>query len=81
MSIIDYKEYKVVSAENPSFNALIMAAMAKADNFNLCKLKTAFPHIWDELMNRHLAPGGALTPTELEYVTQLVKEVAEELHE
>jgi hypothetical protein len=77
MSIIDYQEYKVISYENPSFKALIMAAMAKADTDNLRKLQEAFPDVWAEMLKRYNAPGGALDKQELDYVTRLQQEMQE----
>ena len=47
-----------------SFYALIMAAMAKADNENLSKLQAAWPDVWDEVSARYNAPGG-LMPSEV----------------
>lgn len=77
MSIIDYQEYKSISSENPSFNALIMAVMAKADTNNLQKLQEAFPDVWTELEKRHNAPFGALDNQELKYGIKLYKETHE----
>ena len=60
MSLYDYQLSKVLSAEDPPFAALIMAAIRKADTANVEKLRIAFPEIHDELRARYDAPGGVL---------------------
>ena len=64
MTRADYEASKMLSADYP-FYALIMAAMRRADNDNLEKLKRAFPQAYDELQQRYNAPGGYL-PNERE---------------
>jgi len=58
--ILDYRASIRIASEDPSFRALIMAAMRKADTSNTEKLKNAFPEIWAELRARYDAPGGFL---------------------
>jgi hypothetical protein len=58
MSFYSYKASQLLSAEDAPFDAYIMAAMRKADTFNLINLKAAFPNIWGELQARYNAPGG-----------------------
>lgn len=65
MSIIDYKISQEISADDPPFYALIMAAMRKADTDNLRRLKHAWPAVWDELERRYHAPSGALPEEDL----------------
>lgn len=48
------------SGEEPTFVALIMAAMRKADTLNLMKLQHEWPEIWEELKTRYWSPGGFL---------------------
>lgn len=60
MSHYDYEKSKEISAEDPPFASLIMAAMRKADTENTAKLKGAFPQIFNELQKRYWAPGGLL---------------------
>jgi len=64
MSHYDYEKSKEISAKDPPFASLIMAAMRKADTENTAKLKGAFPDIFNELQERYWAPGG-LIPEEI----------------
>jgi len=60
MSLYDYRESaKLASADTP-FYAFIMAAMRKADDRNLVRLKMSFPEVWDELESRYHAPNGEI---------------------
>jgi len=58
MSWFDYKASQVLEHEDYSFAALLMAAMRRADNDNLSKLKEAWPELWQELSERYRLPGG-----------------------
>lgn len=60
MSLFDYRLSLEISAEDPSFAAIIMAAMRKADTDNADKLRHMWPRTWDELQARYHAPGGIL---------------------
>lgn len=60
MSLFDYRAANKISAEDPPFYALIMAAMRKADTVNLPKLRAAFPDTYREVDARYHAPGGVL---------------------
>jgi hypothetical protein len=60
MSYYDYRASMEVSAVDPPFYALIMAAMRQADNPNTEKLKAAWPDVYAELHARYHAPGGLL---------------------
>lgn len=62
MSLFDYDQSKRINKYEYTFEALIMAAMRKADTFNQVKLKNAFPRTWDELHARYNSPGGKLEP-------------------
>jgi len=64
MSIFGYVTSLKLGAEDPPFDALIMAAMRKADTDNLKKLRDAWPHIYHEMTARYHAPGGILSPEE-----------------
>lgn len=59
MSWYDYQASKDFGAD-PSFYALIMAAMRRADTVNARLLREAFPGVWHELQARYNAPGGYL---------------------
>lgn len=61
MSLYDYKCAKQLAANDPPFDALIMAAMRKADSYNFVRLEHAFPEIAAELVERYNAPGGRLS--------------------
>lgn len=58
MSRYDYLQSIGISKMDPSFAALIMAAMRKADDYNVMQLRKAFPDIWAELWTRYHSPGG-----------------------
>lgn len=60
MSLFDYRESIAITRDDPSFSALIMAAMRKADTRHLEALKAAFPDIWAEIEARYAAPAGRL---------------------
>jgi hypothetical protein len=60
MSHYDYEASKQIAKADPPFDALIMAAMRKADTQNLAKLESAFPWTYAELQARYNAPGGRL---------------------
>lgn len=58
MSRFDYEVSKKLAATDPPFDALIMAAMSKADSRNAARLQIVYPELWDELQARYNAPGG-----------------------
>ena len=60
MSLYDYRKSQELSAEDPPFYALIMAAMRQADSVNADMLAEAFPMTRRELQARYNAPGGVL---------------------
>lgn len=60
MSLFDYRMSKKISETDPSFYALIMAAIRKADTRNADLLRAAFPETYHELQARYNAPGGVL---------------------
>lgn len=60
MSRYEYEESRRIVAGDPSFRALVMAAMRRADTANLERLRAAFPEIHAELSARYDAPGGVL---------------------
>jgi hypothetical protein len=68
MSLYDYRESQEIDRAQYSFYALIMAAMRQADTENTEKLRMCWPDIYDELFQRYNAPGGAITPDEIEAV-------------
>ena len=65
MSRFSYIQSRLIASEDPSFDALIMAAMRKADSYNATRLRAAFPTVWIELQARHDAPGGYLLGEEI----------------
>jgi hypothetical protein len=60
MSHYDYLESQKISSCDPTFAALIFAAMRKADSFNLIRLQTMFPELYQEFWDRYNSPGGQL---------------------
>lgn len=61
MSLYDYRASQQISATDPPFYALIMAAIRKADNHNTARLRAAFPDVYAEFEARYNAPGGVLS--------------------
>ena len=60
MTLYEYREGQAIAAKDPSFYALIQAAMREADTNNLEMLKGCWPDVWRELRARYNAPGGML---------------------
>ena len=60
MSLHEYEEGREIAAKDPSFYALIQAAMRRADTYNLELLKVCWPGVWLELRARYNAPDGKL---------------------
>ena len=60
MSRYDYEVSRKIDAMDPPFDAIIMAAMRKADSSNTDRLQRMFPAVWNELKARYNAPGGKL---------------------
>lgn len=60
MSLYDYQYSQQISAGDPPFYGLIMAAMRKADTTNIVRLRVVFPEVYDEFQARYNAPGGVL---------------------
>ena len=55
-----YRKGLEIEREGYPFDAIIQAAMRKADSTNLVALRTAFPHEYADLRARYDAPGGLL---------------------
>lgn len=66
MSHYDYMKSLEIAEQDPTFAALIMAAMRKADSGNVEILRAMWPATWEELRARYSAPGGLL-PGDEEY--------------
>lgn len=60
MSKFSYDVSREIDAMNPPFDALIMAAMRKADDNNMDMLKDCWPELHRELQARYNSPGGIL---------------------
>ena len=60
MSLYSYNQSLEIAKHDYDFDALLMAAMRKADTYNTFALQLAFPNIWNELQERYNAPGGIL---------------------
>ncbi|MGH3495068.1 MAG: hypothetical protein ACRDQ1_17790 [Sciscionella sp.] len=60
MSCHEYLVSRSISAQDPPFYALIMAAMRQADTSNAEALRRAFPAVWAELQARYHAPSGLI---------------------
>jgi hypothetical protein len=63
MSLHAFMTARKALSHDPPFYALIMAAMSKADDDNLCRLREQWPQVWEELNTRYWSPGG-LVPGE-----------------
>jgi hypothetical protein len=79
-SILDYLGSKRIAAEvsdltpGNQFYSLLMATFRFADTDNMEKLKSVFPDIYDELVQRYNAPGGALDDKELKIALNFFNE-------
>lgn len=60
MSLFDYRQSLTLSAEDPTFAALVMALMRKADTFNRRLIDECWPDISAEMQARYNAPAGLL---------------------
>jgi hypothetical protein len=60
MTLFEYKEGLRIAAKDPTFYALIQAAMRNADTDNLEMLIDCWPKTYIELLARYNAPGGIL---------------------
>lgn len=60
MSLFDYRRSEALYQADVPFDALIMAAMRKADTVNTYKLRSMWPDLWSELERRYHSPGGVL---------------------
>jgi hypothetical protein len=60
MTLFEYQEGLDLGKRDPSFYALIQAAMRKADTENLEMLKGCWPKTYEELLKRYNAPGDIL---------------------
>lgn len=60
MSLHAYHVSRAIEQKDLPFEALIMAAMRKADSYNALKLTNAFPGIWNEFAKRYNAPLGVI---------------------
>jgi hypothetical protein len=60
VSLYDYRASQQISATDPPFHALIMAAIRKADSQNAARLRMTFPDVHAEFHARYNAPGGVL---------------------
>lgn len=72
MARFDYIFSRELLDSSPTFDALIMAAMRKADSTNIEKLKKAWPEVWKELQARYNSRGGWL-PGEINDEGEVVK--------
>lgn len=60
MSLFDYEQSRKVSALDPTFSALVMALLRKADTDNAARIAALWPHLYAELRERYDSPGGLL---------------------
>lgn len=60
MSYHDYTVAKTLYCDDAPFYALIMAAMLRADSYNVQVLASVYPRVWAELDARYHAPGGRI---------------------
>jgi hypothetical protein len=63
--MLDYEQSKRIECglsvgDEPTFSALVMAAMRRADSSNALILRCGWPDVWAELQARYDAPGGRL---------------------
>lgn len=55
-----YQVSRELARFDAPFSALIFAAIRKADNNNMARLRVAFPELVAEMCARYEAPGGRL---------------------
>lgn len=60
LGFADYRESRELGRDDPSFAAIIAAALRKADAENAALLRRAFPRIAADLQARYDSPGGRL---------------------
>ena len=60
MTLHHYEAGKKIAALDPPFYGIIQAAMRKADDQNLLKLRVMWPDVWEDLQARYHAPGGQI---------------------
>ena len=60
MSLHSFYVAKRLHAEDVGFDALIMAALWRADSDNASRLREAWPDLCAEMRRRYVAPGGAI---------------------
>lgn len=77
MSLHGYHYGIRLSALDPPFESLIMAAMRKADTDNSDKLQSAFPELWRELKARYNAPGGIIPEDQVQDVDAVMRNIEE----
>jgi len=65
MSLHEYQESIEIDSKDYTFYSLIMAAIRKADDGNLARLRMAFPETYNELKARYNAPGGLLEESKM----------------
>ncbi|TAK32300.1 MAG: hypothetical protein EPO40_02955 [Myxococcaceae bacterium] len=58
--LFDYRVATQLAASDPPFDALVMAAVMKADSTNRARLGVAFPELVAETTARYVAAGGLL---------------------
>ena len=61
MGYQDYKTSITIVSKGYSFYSIIMAAMRRADELNLGRLKRLWPDVYDEWKRRNKTPEGKLT--------------------
>ncbi len=60
MSLYDYHYSQKLALEDPPLDALIMAAIRKADSTNMARLEAGFPELVTEMRARYNAPLGVI---------------------
>lgn len=58
MSVHEYYEALKLKRADAPFYSLIMAAMLRADDRNIQKLRYIFPEVYEELKAHYHSPGG-----------------------
>ncbi len=60
MSLYDYHYSEKLSRQDPPMDALLMAAIRKADSTNLARIEAGFPELVAEMKARYNAPLGVI---------------------
>lgn len=80
LNLVDYEISKHLAVKDLPFNALIAAAVRKADTDNLMRLESVFPKLVGDLKRRYNAPGGMLPEDGIQDAEATFERIREVVH-